>query len=52
MGAVSRAADRFDAIIADTDPDEIAASPEALAWLTAMARTAMREDFTDIDRHT
>ena len=52
LGAFRRAADRFEAIVADTDPGEIAESPEAVAWLTAMARTAMCDHFADIDRLT
>ena len=50
LGAFRRAADRFEAIIAETEPDDILASEDALEWLRSIASVVMTEHLGVIDR--
>ena len=50
LAAFRRAADRFEAIVAETDAAEIADSEDAMAWLESIALRVMDEHFADLDR--
>ena len=50
LAAFRRAADRFEAIVGETDPCDIADSDEAVALLASIASELMNEHFDDIDR--
>lgn len=50
MGAFRRAADRFEAIIGESDAEEIAGCPDAVAWLRGLADRVMTEHFADLTR--
>jgi hypothetical protein len=49
LGAFRRAADRFETIIADLDPAEVADSDQAMRWLHA-TRDHFAEHAADLDR--
>ena len=49
LGAFRRAADRFEAIIGESDAADIADSEDALAWPRSIARSLLTEHFADID---
>jgi len=50
LGGFRRAADRFEAIVAESDPVDILASGDAMDWLRSIASAVMNEHFGDIDR--
>ena len=45
-----RAADRYEAIISDSDADELAENEDVVAWLHSLARRLMNDHFDDLDR--
>ena len=49
LGAFRRVADRFEAIIGESDAADIADSEDALAWLRSIAHTLLSEHFADIE---
>jgi hypothetical protein len=49
LGAFRRAADRFEAIVESSDPDDIAEVPAVIAWLTAMTAAVMGGRFDEIN---
>ena len=50
LGAFRRAADRFDVMIAESDPGELAESPEVVAWLSAVAGRLMDAHMDGLER--
>ena len=45
-----RAADRFEAIVSDSDAEELADIEDVMAWLRNVAHTLMNEHFDQLDR--
>jgi hypothetical protein len=50
FGAFRRAADRYDAIIAESSAEELADSDVVMRWLRTVADTLMNDHFDDLDR--
>ncbi len=50
LGAFRRAADRFETIVAETDPADLLDSDDVMLWLRSIAGTVMNEHFADFDR--
>ena len=50
LGALRRAADRFEAIIGESDASDIAGCDGAMQWLRNIARTALTAHFDDLNR--
>jgi hypothetical protein len=50
FGAFRRVADRFDVIVGESDPADIAESDDAMQWLRGVAGALMSEHVADLDR--
>jgi hypothetical protein len=50
LGAFRRAADRFEAIVGESDASDIADCDDAMQWLRSIARTALSEHFDELSR--
>lgn len=50
LGAFRRAADRFEAIVAESDPAELLDSDDVMLWLRSIAGAVINEHFGDFDR--
>ncbi|MGH2588123.1 MAG: DinB family protein [Dehalococcoidia bacterium] len=50
LGAFRRAADRYETIVGESDPDDLVDSEDVLAWLRSMAGVLMNEHLGDLDR--
>lgn len=50
LGAFRRAADRFEVIIAESNPEELAGEPSVMRWIESMASELMDEHAGDLER--
>lgn len=50
VGAFRRGADRFEMIIAESNPAELAEEPSVMRWIESMARELMDEHARDLDQ--
>lgn len=50
IGAFRRAADRYDMMIAESNPDELASEPPLMRWIACMAGPLLEQHTADLDR--
>ena len=50
LGAFRRAADRYDVIVSESDPADLAESDEVMRWLRSVGSALMNEHFGEIER--
>jgi hypothetical protein len=50
FGAFRRAADRYEAIVGESDPADLAENDDVMRWLRSVATTLIDEHFDEIER--